>query len=418
MHKDLQKRHKATTIAGVLAALLLLPASRGYPQTTQNVEVEPVTCWWRTAVSSVRVGEPFSVWLTCSVLETDAARAVVDRSRLGSAAVQFPPYEVTGGSQSADYVTAGRRFMQYEYVLRLISEDAFGRDVPVPEMPITYRIESAVQQDAALQGREQTYVLPPLPMRVASLVPDTAIHIRESRVPTLAEIASREFRARMFRVVAFILFGVAGLTVAVAAVRWTRQRRTEGHAAQQHLLSHRAVLSGVRRELRSLQEQTRGGWSPDLVGRALAAARLIASYLAGQTVAQRALPAVARLDDTARAKERWDGKTSDGELLIGGGLFRRRRVAVSGSTTAEGLSASRRQADGTLPPTDLEDALRRLTAARYGRSETLESSALDDALATCLRAVDGVAAKYTWIAETTRSARQSVLGWRPRAWAR
>jgi hypothetical protein len=417
MHKDIQKRHKATTIAGVLAAVLLQTVSAGYAQTTQNVEVEPVTCWWRTAVSSVRVGEPFSVWLTCSVLETDGTRAVVDRSRLGSAAVQFPPYEVTGGSESADYVTAGRRFMQYEYVLRLISEDAFGRDVPVPEMPITYRIESDVQQDAALQGREQTYVLPPLPMNVASLVPDTAMHIRESRVPTLAEIAAREFRSRMFRLVAFILFAVAALTIAVAAVRWTRQRRVEGHAAQQHLLSHRAVLSAVRRELRSLQEQTRGGWSPDLVGRALAAARLVASYLAGQTVAQRALPAVARLDNTARAKV-GDGKTSDGELLISAGLFKRQRVAVSGSTTAEGLRAAQRQADGTLPAADLENALRRLTAARYGRSEALDSSALDDALATCLRAVDGVAAKHTWIAETTRSARQSVLGWRPRAWAR
>jgi hypothetical protein len=402
MHKDIRKRHTATTIAGVLAAVLLLTVSAAYAQTTQNVEVEPVTCWWRTSASSVRVGETFSVWLTCSVLETDGTRAVVDRSRLGSAAVQFPPYEVTGGSQSADYVTAGRRFMQYEYVLRLISEDAFGRDVPVPEMPITYRIESDVRQDAALQGREQTYVLPPLPMNVASLVPDTAMHIRESRVPTLAEIAAREFRARMFRLVAFILFAVAGLTIAVAAVRWTRQRLTEGHAAQQHLLSHRAVLSAVRRELRSLQGQTRGGWSPDLVGRALAAARLVASYLAGQTVAQREL----------------EGKTSEGELLISGGLFKRRRVAVSGSTTAERLRAAQRPADSTLTAADLEDALRRLTAARYGRSESLDSSALGDALATCLRAVDGVAAKHTWIAETTRSARQSVLGWRPRAWAR
>ena len=49
---------------------------------------------------SVRVGETFPIVLTCSVLETEAARAVIDRSRLGSAAVQFPPYEVVGGSQS------------------------------------------------------------------------------------------------------------------------------------------------------------------------------------------------------------------------------------------------------------------------------------------------------------------------------
>ena len=71
------------------------------PTATQNVEVDPVTCWWRTSASSVRVGEPFPIVLTCSVLETDAARAVIDRSRLGTAAVQFPPYEVIGGSQQS-----------------------------------------------------------------------------------------------------------------------------------------------------------------------------------------------------------------------------------------------------------------------------------------------------------------------------
>jgi hypothetical protein len=382
--------------------LVLLPVATRAQPTTQNVEVEPVTCWWRTAVSSVRVGEPFSVVLTCSVLETDAARAVVDRSRLGSAAVQFPPYEVTSGSQSADHVTAGRRFMQYEYVLRLISEDAFGRDVPVPEMPIVYRVESRVQEDAAVQGREQTYILPPIPMRVTSLVPDTATHIRESPVPTLAEIATREFKARLFRLVALFLFAIAGLALAIAVVRWARQSRTEQHGDQRYLLSHRAVLSAVRRELQSLHEQTRAGWTPDLLSRTLAAARVVASYVAGQAVVQR--PAA-------------DSPT-DGELIIRGGLFRRRPVAVSGATTAQGLSALRSRAKGALPAADLDAALARLTAARYGRTETLDSSALDDALATCLRAADHVAAKHTWIAETSRSARQSVLGWRPRAWAR
>ena len=125
--------------------LLAVPFTAQAQSQTQNVEVEPVTCWWRAAVSSVRVGESFPVQLTCSVLETDAARAVVDRARMGSASVQFPPYEVIGGSQSADYVTAGRRFMQYEYILRLIAEEAFGRDVPITGMEVTYRIESRVQ---------------------------------------------------------------------------------------------------------------------------------------------------------------------------------------------------------------------------------------------------------------------------------
>src|SRR5687767_4586421 len=80
-----------------------------------SVEVEPVTCWWRTGVSAVRVGEPFTLTLTCTILETDSARAIVDRGRLGTAAVQFAPYEVIGGRQSADEVTPSRRFIQYDY---------------------------------------------------------------------------------------------------------------------------------------------------------------------------------------------------------------------------------------------------------------------------------------------------------------
>jgi len=35
----------------------------------QNVETDPIQCWWRTSAGAVRVGEAFSVVLTCAVLE-------------------------------------------------------------------------------------------------------------------------------------------------------------------------------------------------------------------------------------------------------------------------------------------------------------------------------------------------------------
>ena len=360
---------------------------------SQNVEVDPVQCWWRTSVTSVRVGEPFSVFLTCSALETEAARAVIDRSRLGSAAVQFPPFEVTSGRESADYVTTGRRFLQYEYTTRLISEDVFGSDVPIPPLAITYRIESRVQQDGSVQGREQTYELPALTMRVNSLVPAGANHIREADVPSLSEIADREFRARMFRLVAMILFGIAGLTLVLALARWYRQKRKGELEVERRFLPHRAVIAAARDELREVQQQTRGGWTPDLLGRALAAARVIASYVAGGAPTQR---------QSATAV--------DGELRAGGG-FTGPRVAVSGSATAQALNG---QADAS----ELDSALVVLTAARYGRTGTLDSSALDDALASVLRAADRVGAQHTRRADALASIRQSARTLRPRAWAR
>jgi hypothetical protein len=360
----------------------------------QNVEVDPVQCWWRTSTPSVRIGEPFTVHLTCSALETDAATAVIDRSRLGAASVQFPPFEVTGGTQSADYLTPGRRFMQYHYNLRLIAEDYFGSDIVIPAMTITYRIESRVQADAAVQGREQSYEMPALMMRINSLVSSDARHIREAAVPSLDDIAAREFRARMFRLVAMILFGIAGLTLAVAFVGWYRAKRKGELQAARHFVPHRTVLAGVRRELREVQQQTRGGWSSETLARALAATRLVAGCISGQPIAQ------------TEAE-----KIADGQLSFARGLLGRRRIAVSASATGRSV-----RGHATVP--DLDDAMTTFTAARYGREQTYNTASLDEALATALRAADRAAAQHTWIADVTRSIGQAVRGWAPRAWAR
>lgn len=360
----------------------------------QNVEVDPVQCWWRTSAPSVRIGEQFSLDLTCSALETEAATAVIDRSRLGTASVQFPPFEVTGGTQSADYTTAGRRFMQYHYTLRLIGEDFFGSDVVIPAMVINYRIESRVQADAAVQGREQNYEMPALTVRINSLVANDARHIRESPVPSLDDIAGREFRARMFRLVAWILFSVAGLMLLLALARWYRAKRTADRAVARHLLPHRNVLAGVRRELRDVKQGTRAGWSLDMVGRALAAGRIVAGYLSGGIVAQ---------SETLTP--------TGGQIALDLGMFGRRQVGVSAPATGRAVR-------GHASAPDLDDALSVLTAARYGRLDRYESGALDDALASVMRAADRAASQHTWIAEAGRSMAETLRGWTPRAWAR
>jgi hypothetical protein len=360
----------------------------------QSVEVDPVQCWWRTSTPSVRIGEPFTIHLTCSALETEAATATIDRSRLGTASVQFPPFEVTSGTQSADHVTAGRRFMQYHYNVRLIAEDFFGSDIVIPALSLTYRIESRVQEDSAVQGREQTYELPALTMRINSLVAGDARHIREAAVPSLDEIAAREFRARMFRLLALILFGIAGLTLLVALLGWLRRSRKAELATARHFLPHRTVLAAVRGELAEIQRQTRGGgWSADTVARALAAARIVGSYFTGQAVAQHEAE-----------------QPTGGELGVARGLLGRRHVSVSAATTGFALA--------NAPSGDLDAALNTLTAARYGRTDTYDHGTLDDALASVMRSADRAAAKHSWVAESTRSISQTVRGWAPQAWAR
>src|SRR5215475_8486757 len=145
----------------------------------RNVETDPIQCWWRTSAGAVRVGEPFSLVLTCAVVENDTAKVIVDQSKLEPSVIQLAPFEVTGGSHGADLRTGDRRFFQYEYRLRLIAENQFGRDVPLPETKLSYHVQSQTSQRSAIQGRDQSYLLPGQSMRIMSMVPTDASDIRD-----------------------------------------------------------------------------------------------------------------------------------------------------------------------------------------------------------------------------------------------
>src|SRR5205823_3492346 len=193
----------------VVVGIAVLLATAGFAA-AQDVRTDPLQCWWRTSAGAVRIGEPFSVVLTCAVLETDAATVVADQSRLEPSVVQFAPFEVLGGSHGADLRTDQRRFFQYEYRLRLIAENMFGKDAALPETKISYRVQSKVGQKTAIQGRDQTYMLPPQSVRVMSLVPADATDIRDTRAETFGDIDQRAFRANLFTVIGTTLVVVAG----------------------------------------------------------------------------------------------------------------------------------------------------------------------------------------------------------------
>jgi hypothetical protein len=334
---------------------------------TQQVEVEPITCWWRTSAHAVRAGEPFTVVLTCSVLQTEAARAIPDESRLDPAVVQLPPFEVVGGSHAKDIVTAGRRFIQYSYQARVLEENVFDSVVSLPALEITYRVESRVPIAGAegssgagdvVAGRDQSYALPPLAIRVLSIVPDTADDIREAPVATFGEIEETGFRASLMRVGGWLLVALGVLLFALALLGLLRRRRVQAPKARR--FSDAAILAGVRRELAEVQARSRGGWTSELAGRALAALRVVAAYAEGRPVAQQ----------VTHARE--DG-VLEGQLRIparfGGS------AVVSAAVTAEQSHS------------ELHDALARFAAARYGRSAAFDAT-LDEGLDTAVRTAD------------------------------
>ena len=166
------------------------------------VEVEPINCWWRTSTSAVRTGESFDVRLTCAVVETEATKVVADLSKLDPTVVQLPPFEVLGGTHAGDLVTPGKRFFQYDYRMRLIAEDAFGDDVAIPPLEISYRIESKVHGGDTAKGRDQWYSLPRASVRLISVVPDDTSDIREAPAAPFAAIENRDSRADLMQTIA------------------------------------------------------------------------------------------------------------------------------------------------------------------------------------------------------------------------
>jgi hypothetical protein len=356
------------------------------------VEVEPITCWWRTSTSAVRTGESFGLTLTCGVVETEANKVVPDFSKIDPTVVQLPPFEVLGGTHAGDLVTPGKRFFQYDYRLRLIAEDAFGNDVSIPPLEISYRIESRVAGGDTVQGRDQSYSLPRASVRLISLVPDDTSDIREAPAAQFVGIESRDSRANLMQTVAGVLFGLAGVMVIVMLIGMIRRKAPKSAAAAAHM-APRTILGRVAKELDDVQRASRGGWTQELAGRALAALRIAGAYATNRPIGQRAAAA---------------GETPlDGVVVVRS--FGRGDVYVSGAATPESSAYAN-------APAGLADALRTLTVSRYGRTEKFDSMA-DEAVQTAIRVTKQQQSAHSLVKEWGRNFTASVVDLRRKVWS-
>jgi len=396
------------------SALLLLTAGGA---AAQDVQTDPIQCWWRTTVGAIRIGEPFSVVLTCAIVETDAATVVVDRSRLEPTVVQFAPFEVLGGApQGADLRTDQRRFFQYEYRLRLIAENMFGKDAALPETKISYRVQSKVGKNTAIQGRDQTYLMPPQSIRVMSLVPADASDIRDTSAETFSDIDQLGFRANLFTVVGATLFVVAGLLALLAVVRVVRRYRTTTTSVERPITDG-AILRGVGRELAAVRRErnTGGGWTPELAARALAALRVVATYAVGRRVGYQMVNPHQRVQDSI---------VSNGTLLLRTGLVRGKPVAVSGAVTSQSIARELGR-NGVAPNArrsamleSLSQALSAFTIAGYSRNGTVDDAALDEGLSTGFDALKRMRLEQTWVMKRLAMRRGGALPVETRVWSR
>jgi hypothetical protein len=332
---------------------------------------EPIRCWRQSTAGAVTIGETFSVVVTCAVYEGDNAQVVPDESRLGVASIQMAPFEILGGAHPPDVHRGTRRFFQYDYQLRIISADAIGHDVNIPPLSISYRIHSRVGAAATLEGRDLSYVMPMMPIKVLSLVPVDASDIRDASEASLANVDALRFRSSVFAVLTATFGALAVAMVVLALVPLARSKRAAG-PDERDRVPVRAILARASEELADAQARAaRDGWNDDAIARALLSARLIAAAAVDQPISQK------RADS--------NGAPVEGRLIVRHGVFRPAMRSVSSSTTADDVRRAREAGSQRLSTTrqqqleGLQAGLTTLTAALYPREPVRDASALDDA---------------------------------------
>ena len=343
----------------------------------QNVEgVEPIRCWRQTTSGAITVGEAFRVILTCAVFESSDAQVVPDESRLNVASIQMSPFEIIGGTHPPDVHRGLRRFFQYEYEIRIISRDAIGHDVNVPPLTISYRIHSRVGAAAKLEGRDLSYVLPALPIKVLSLVPGDAADIRDASEASLAAVDRLRARSRMFEILALALGVSAAVMVVFALIPAARRAGAIGRS-DRNVIPDRAIVTGAASVLRDAQTRAAAdGWTDDRIASALSAVRVIAAVAGDLPISRKPLPS--------------DGVTPEGRIRVDHGAIRRNSATVSSSVTASLLPQSARL-------DRLRSSLTALTSAMYRKAPQRDAAVIDDAARDAISVAGQVAAERTWI---------------------
>ena len=231
-----------------------------------DVSAPPIECWWKTDRNAVRVGETFLLTLTCAVLDTERVKVVVDETSLDPAALHLTPFEVVGGQRFRDIPNTPRRFFQYQYTVRALGEEFFGKEVTLPRLQVSYRVQNSLQGGTALQGRETQYSLVPVPIRVLSLVPPGTSDIRDTPAETFGDVETRLFRSNLLMILAGVMLAFAAL-MAIMLVARSALKRHAATAARHRSVPPVAVLGAALGELASVRNASQSeGWSSDLGG--------------------------------------------------------------------------------------------------------------------------------------------------------
>ena len=398
-------------LAVIVAWLLCLAVVAAQPAEPEQVQLDALQCWRDLGSDAVRVGEQFTMIVTCGVIETDAATTVPNEIALSADTIDLSPFEVVGGQRFPDVRDGPWRFFQYQYTVRVIDESLFGRDVEIPALELQYHIQRTLDGGSTLPGRELRYTLAPHPIRILSLVPENAENIRELAGETFGAVDARLFRANLSILVAAAFGVVAVGFLTLALLRLGREWRGQAPKSAQ-LIPVAVIARRALTELTALQNDTQEqGWNPTFVGRALAALRLAGAAALSAPVAQELI--------------RSGQADREGQLSIRRGVWRPRTTALSAAVTAGAIAREIEQRRGRRPDDasldrleTLQAAFHTFTVARY----SLHGSIPTDQMTNELDRVIGVVRELRLraLAPVQRTARlvESARHWWREVWAR
>lgn len=390
------------------AALSLGAQSPTPGASADRVATNLLSCWWKTDKSAVHVAEPFGLTLTCRVMETDRMKVVPNLAEIEPTAIELTPFEVLEGTRHEDIVVPPWRYVQYVYTARLLGDEFFGKDVAIPATNLPFRVQTGGAE--SVEGAEQTYLLPSMPMRILSLVPAQAADILDPRTDTFADLEARRVRARIEFVASAIFFGFAAILASVGAVRVGERFRRRGPVVEKRVPIG-SLLGSCAREIDGVRtEALRDGWTSALAGRALTPFRVAGAIALKQPVAQTFVA--------------FDTPPRDGQLALRHGWLRRGHAVVSASITADAIDRVRAAVNGGPPPganadivNPIREALAALNGVRYGRAAEIDVEALTRTIDSGSKAVRRLRMTQLWPARVTAalaksSARLGVGAWR------
>jgi len=325
-------------------------------------------------------------------------------TQLEGGAIQLTPFEVVSATRRADLVVPPWRYVQFEYSVRLLNDGYFGQDINLPALTVTYNLKSAGADSA---GRDQSYVLPALPMRILSLVPKAAGDIRDASALTFADIESRRYYATAARVAAAIAIIFAAVFALLAVLRFAQRFRVRTPAAARPVPAS-SLLAGCATTLRGVQRDARSaGWSPELARKALPAIRIASASALGRPIAQQRVAT--------------DVAGREGQVVVKTGTLGFGRAVISAATTPTAVATAldgkpTGGARARAAMTQLGDALQAFGRAAYGRQggeqggEPLDGAELDRSMEGALEAVQRLRVGALWPMRMVQTVTRGVLG--------